>query len=245
MQSTQNTQCNIYHNSSPRNEIKLNITATKRELNFEPVIKDKCESAPVIRTPRDVITSTLSLSSPKLIRRHHKQDCLLQETLLSNHSRNFPQMSSRSAKQNGGDHELELPEYSLRRQRRPSLSLPDLHSAKGFLVNSGSSTPSTENDRNSPSRDKPEDDDKDDSNYVDDDDDVFSRSFPISSEEMGQKQKSYFRQNSEKHVVLPEVPKGKTCLMSPAVKRKGLLHSRLRKYSNSDDQLHRSAYGEQ
>lgn len=243
-----NSSCNIYNNRKQTSEQKIDISAARRESSSEHTQKEKCDSAPVLRgnrTSREEITSSLSLSSPKLVRRHHKQDCLLQETLLLNQSRNFPEVRSQisSTVQTETDNTLDLPEHSLRRQRRPSLSLPDLRSARGFLVNSGSSTPTTEGDRGSPRRDF--NDDEDLNNIaVDsgDDEEVFSKSCPNPFQKNKQGHEMYRRQNSAKYVTLPEVPKGKTCFMSPSNARRNFKHiDRQRKYSNSDDHLDRSA----
>ncbi|XP_045183845.2 uncharacterized protein LOC123542203 [Mercenaria mercenaria] len=239
VQYNSNVQCNYERLHSTRNELKLDIDATKSILTSENDVRDKCESAPVLRGERicrDEVVSSLSLSSPKLARRHHKQDCLLQETLLLNQSRNFPQVKSENKLTSKTENKLDLPEYSLRKQRRPSISLPDLRSVSGFLVNSGSSTPTTEggdiSKRSTPTKD--DDNVSDD----DDDDDVFSRSCPSSR----LKSKPIFkRQISERQVILPDINKGNTTLSSSANFSKGITsRTRQRKYSNSDDQLNRT-----
>jgi hypothetical protein len=230
-------QCNNDRLQSTGNELKLDIKATKDLTNFENDAKGKCDSAPVIRSERlcrEEVVSSLSLSSPKLARRHHKQDCLLQETLLLNQSRNFPQVKAESKFTDRSEDKLELPEYSFRKQRRPSLSLPDLRNVSGFLVNSGSSTPTDSGDiskRSTPTKNVQNDSD---------DDDVFSQSCPS----YRSKSKPIFkRQTSEKHVVLPDINKGNTTLSSPANMRKAVVSlARNRKYSNSDDQLHRPGF---
>lgn len=214
--------------------LKLDINATKDYLNIGRQPKEKCESAPVTRSDRIYDkTASLSLSSAKLIRRHHKNDCLLQETLLFNQSRNFPKVHTELTFTNKSGQELDLPDYSLRKQRRPSLSLPDLRNVSGFLVNSGSSTPTTEGDDD---YDDARDDATDD---VDDDDDVFS-SCPRASSKSKSKP-GFIQHNSERQITLPDINKGRTHLLSPANKRKGVTpHMRNRKCSSSDDLLHHS-----
>ncbi|KAL4216518.1 hypothetical protein ACF0H5_024241 [Mactra antiquata] len=197
---------------------------------------------------KNEVMSSLSLSSPRLVRRHHKQDCLLQETLLLNQSRNFPQMKSLKRDDSHEKHGANFPEYSLRKQRRPSLSLPDLRNVSQFLVNSGSSTPTTEGDESEHKLTRLDDysdirgdGDDDDYNINDDesDDDVFSRSYPI-SEKTSRSAESQLSRKS--NFTLPEISSGKTNMVSPKVSRKGITSLyRRRKFSNSDDQIHRTS----
>lgn len=229
--------CNKEGPRGARSDLKLNINVTQEFLNSETGVKEKCDSAPVIRgdrTGREEMVSSLSLSSPKLTRRHHRQDCLLQETLLLNQSRNFPQVKQGDKLMNKNGKDLDLPDYSLRKQRRPSISLPDLRSVSGFLVNSGSSTPTTESDdfskRSTPTKSADGD--------VDEYDDVFSHSCP---DTRNRSRPIFKRQSSEKQVTLPDIHKGQANLSSPAHMRTGITSlARSRKCSSSDDQLQRS-----
>lgn len=213
---------------SARTPLRLDLSVTRQHIHSEKEIKEKCDSAPVVRgdrTARDEMMTSLSLSSPRLARRHHKQDCLLQETLLLNQSRNFPQLKSENQFENDDNRELDLPEYSLRKQRRPSISLPDLRAVSGFLVNSGSSTPTSGSGDISRENLSVKSADDDFEN-----DDVFSCSCP----DTRKKTRPIFkRQTSERQVTFPEIHTGKTNLSSPA-------HMRREKCSSSDDQLQRS-----
>ncbi|XP_052787115.1 uncharacterized protein LOC128222223 isoform X2 [Mya arenaria] len=204
---------------------------------YESAIPDKCDSAPVTRSERalkaNAVTS-LSLSSPRLNRRHHKQDCLLTETLLNNQNKKFPGLQD--TKCNSHD-TLEPPEYSLNnRKRRPSLSLPDLRNVTGNLVNSGNSTPET-GESSSPTNDDQYED-------YDTNDDVFSQSYPNAHQkEVRQKVvPPYLRQQSDNQLSLPNINKGLVSLTGSKSKSKGLTPlGRQRKFSNSDDHLQRNS----
>lgn len=244
VQYVSTSQCNnklnkANMNTVPGTGLKLDINDTKDYVNTGKQSKEKCESAPITRSDRIYDkTASLSLSSAKLVRRHHKNDCLLQETLLFNQSRHFPQVGLQTELNfaNESRKEHDLPDYSLRKQRRPSLSLPDLRSVSGFLVKSGSSTPTTEGDDD---YDDDRDDDVDDVDDVDNDD-VFSHSCPTASSKSKSKQ-SFTQQKSDRQITLPDINKGRAHLMLPANKQKGVTPlTRNRKCSSSDNLLHTS-----
>lgn len=200
-------------------------------------ILEKCDSAPVIRLAsedRPTLEPSLSLSSPRLMRRHHKQDCLLTETLLLNQSKKLPYFK---ADNQSTDEEIEFHNYSLRRQRRPSLSLPDLRNVNGSLVSSGNTTPTTDGGTGSRTSSPVNERDK----QKNDDDDVFSSSYPTTLMSSRRPDKySCRRQFSEQQITLPEISPGAVTLTTPRTKRKGVSSLvRQRKYSSSDDQINR------
>lgn len=202
-------------------------------------ISDKCDSAPVRRVEIDTdirprVEPSLSLSSPRLMRRHHRQDCLLTETLLHNQSKKLPYFKSDDQSETD---QLELPAYSLRRQRRPSISLPDLRNVIGSLVSSGTSSPTTDGGSDSRAC-SPSPDVQNESET----DDVFSNSYPraVLTDRRSEKF-PYGRQLSEQKLLLPEINKGTTTLMTTKSNRKGVSSLvKQRKYSTSDDQINRT-----
>ena len=241
--------------SSPSRSFQSEIRNSPESSSFSPSSEnippfcssqDKCDSAPVTRTERAMVSkgvTSLSLSSPKLSRRHHKHDCLLTETLLSNQNKMFPMV--KNVKSNSSDL-IELPEQGMRRQRRPSISLPDLRNVSGCLINSGASTPDTNSDKSSSPtqtkyKNRSQDDDYDDDDNDDDDDDVFSRSYPTNSTNATQKEVlPYLRQQSHNEISLPRIDTGLLSLTgSTQCKKVSRKLLRQRKYSNSDDQLQR------
>ena len=233
-QSTQTTPRKL----TPRDSSKHNITHEQYPIS-ESAIVEKCDSAPLVRLAsedRAMFETSLSLSSPRLMRRHHKQDCLLTETLLLNQSKKLPYFkNSNQSVDNTND--IDFHEYSLRRQRRPSISLPDLRNMMGSLVSSGNSTPTTDGGSGSPASSPT----MDKGQLLDDDDDVFSSSYPTALL-TGRRAERFTcrRQMSDHQITLPEILPGATTLTTPRQTRKGLSSLvRQRKFSSSDDQINR------
>lgn len=210
-------------------------------LSKSAMVDKKCDSAPVSQMNTEIrptLEPSLSLSSPRLMRRHHKQDCLLTETLLHNQSKKLPYFKTDD--HSSSPDQLELPEYSLRRQRRPSLSLPDLRNVSSCLINSGNSTPTTDGGSGSRAS-SPTPEIKNKTQNYDDDDDVFSSSYPTAILTGRKHDKITFKtQLSEKQGSLPEINKGIVTLTTPRTIRKGINSLvKQRKYSTSDDQLNK------
>ncbi|KAH3746755.1 ankyrin repeat domain-containing protein 34B-like [Dreissena polymorpha] len=193
---------------------------------------DTCDSDPSTCAERPAyprMMTSLSLTSPKMGRHHHKQDCLLTETLLHNQSKMFPNIAGmRVSSADAAD--IAVNYDNLRRGRRPSVSLPDLRNVTGTLVSSGNSSPAisaTNSEGCSPTPDDP------------DSDDVFSQSYPTSQllRTNGPKV-TYQRQQSAGQLSLPDINRGIVTLVSPKSKNIGLSPLvRQRKISNSDDHL--------
>lgn len=193
---------------------------------------EKCDSAPTTGRERPAyprMVTSLSLTSPKMSRHHHKQDCLLTETLLHNQSKLFPNIAgTRVSSAESAEHPVNY--EHLRGGRNPSVSLPDLRNVTGTLVSSGNSSPAisaTNSKGCSPTQDDP------------DIDDVFSQSYPTSQLLRTNVPKiTYKRQQSDGQLSLPDINRGVVALVSPKNKNRGLNPLvRQRKFSNSDDHL--------
>ena len=194
----------------------------KLDLNLEKV--GKSDSAPLLRKDIAVPNAddhNLALTSARLSRHHFKRDCLTNYSCSLESPQALPYLTDNENSFN------RIPDNHLRRQRRPSISLPDLRMA-GFLVQSGSSSPSSESESKDLSC----------CEGTDNDDDVFAQRYP--------NRRVFNNINSPKHpekqLTLPEINQSRSCQQSPSLAKKNISPlARSRKYSNSDDHLNRIA----
>ena len=232
-----NTPRNLYETNAENKDLNDNKNKGKPKLRLGNDLLDhkfngggnnsgKCDSAPVLRSDSDKqLTSGLSLSSPRLDRRHHRQDCLLQETSLQNPNLTLPSMCKLGDYETDSDEDIRFPQHSLRNRRRPSISLPDLRNCIGNLVNSGNSTPNTGSRLDIVNTD-----------CIDTDDDVFTQSLPSSVRSLPT------HSLCTKQFTLPEIKTSRNTVSyaSPKISRKGynaLERERKRSISVCEDQL--------
>ena len=223
-----------------------NKLLSRPRLNLSTLIKpretqEKCDSAPVTRTnpntfDKTQIVTSLQLSSPKLQRRFHKENSLLEECFKRNNINILPPMNRTGGDSSNThiDKDFDLPEYSIRRQRRPSISLPDLRNVTGCLVNSGSSTPCSDTREDTDCHISDEYRTLEDD--INDNEDVFAHTFPAQKRRL---HKTSLKQSlTESKVTLPDIHK--TISQHDVTKKVFQPLSRSRKFSNSDDQLQRT-----
>ena len=212
-----------YFSQRPRQskvDLKLNIGG--RELY------SKCDSAPVVRSDVTVDNGEahpLALTSARLERHHYKRDSLHHQPSSLQSDDVLPDLDI-----DIGNRDF-IPDNHLRKQRRPSISLPDLRMA-GFLVQSGGSTPTSEDDSGSDSEYL-----KDSSPELDQEDNVFTQSYQSTKVARGVKT----TKQSDRQFTLPEIGNHSSRVASQFSTTNHISPlARSRKYSNSDDQLQRT-----
>ena len=128
-----------------------------------------------------------------------------------------------------------IPENHLRKQRRPSLSLPDLR-ISGFLVQSGGSTPGSEDGDNK--SDKYCDKKSDDDYHSDKQDNCVCNEL---SKHENYQEVAGLLSNPTNNLPLPEIGKRASHTSSKQLVVDNISPlARSRKFSNSDDQLNRT-----
>ena len=198
-------------------KVDLKLTIDRKELY------SKCDSAPVVRSDISVENDdghALALTSARLERHHYKRDSLRHQpsSLQSNHV--LPDLDPSKDRDT-------FPDNRLRKQRRPSISLPDLRIA-GFLVQSGGSTPTSEEDFISDSERL-----KDSSPEDEQEDNAFIQSYP--------RRGIKTTKQSDRQFTLPEIGNHSSRVSSKVHTTNHISPlARSRKYSNSDDQLQRT-----
>ena len=209
---------------SPRRNGKLGLDLVKSGND----LYSKSGSAPLLRKNISLDQDdehNLTLTSARMSRQNFKHDSL------TNYSCSLESPSTLPYLKINGHNSVDIPDSHIRRQRRPSISLPDLRIAGSInLVQSGGSTPTSEPDY----KIKELGDDE----ITDTEDDVFSQSFP------NRKLHSSFNtlKPPEKQLTLPEINQSRSCHQSPNITRKNISPlARSRKYSNSDDHINRVA----
>lgn len=219
--------------SSPR--LRENLLTLKITSKTGGNSAEKCDSAPVRRSNphigRDQMASSLPLSSPRLERLCHKQNCLksgLNYPLNPDNKSQFPPVKGKDDDDKTFETECG---GQFRKQRRGSISLPDLRNMSGYLVASGASTPNTGSGANTP----------DAYASCSEDDDVFAQSYPNATKSQHTKPMIKKHNRLERQCTLPEINSG---LVSLSGSRNSLgltpLARQQRKYSTSDDQIHRA-----
>ncbi|XP_062595355.1 uncharacterized protein LOC134256688 [Saccostrea cucullata] len=192
---------------SPQNEAALRLNASKANSVTDV---DLLKSTPR-STYIDDETPNLYLTSPKLRRKKHKRskDKSYVETSL-------PAIKTNDIKSNKATPREKLKVDSKQRERRNSISLPDLRDSPGGLVTSGGNTPNENYDYSS------------DSDFSDDAIVDLSYGSPRKSIE-----RIVRRSASEKQIGFPSIDKGKDGSKVKRTLTEGSL------YSNSDSKLDR------
>ena len=222
------TRRNAEGNFTPRHthgKVDLNLSMSSKELY------SKSDSAPLIRKSISLENEerpSLTLTSAKLSRHHYKRDSLYHQSTTLQSPRVLPDIESTDANWD------KIPENHIRKQRRPSISLPDLRLA-GSLVQSGGSSPDSE--ENGHIRETSFQ--KETENEVEDDDSVFSSSYPTA------KLFNSVRcsKQSDRQLTLPEIGQHRSSKLSQNFNKNKNISplARTRKFSNSDDHLNRTA----
>ena len=201
-------------------DLKLNIGG--RELY------SKCDSAPIMRSDVSVENEEghpLALTSARLERRHYKRDCLRHQPSSLQSDDALPDLDF------GKDRDS-VPDNLLRKHRRPSISLPDLR-LEGFLVQSGGSTPTSEDDSIYSDSERL----KNSSPEQEQDDNVFAQD----NQNTRVTRRIKTTKQSDKQFTLPEIGNNSSRVSSKYSTTNHISPlARSRKYSNSDDQLQRT-----